>query len=68
MEKLEEFWDFLLSRETEKITIAFQGLSKEEQKNIHNHLKRMVFEEGWLPEQRTSAQIALGVIENAENQ
>ena len=66
MDKLEEFWDIMLSRETEQIIIAFQGLSKEEQKNIHKHLNRMVLEDGWLPEQRTSAQTALVVIEKAE--
>ncbi len=66
MEKLDEFWDFLLSREPGKITAAFQSLSKKEQENIHNHLKRMVIEEGWLPEQRISAQIALSVLEKAD--
>jgi len=66
MDKLEEFWDIMLSRETEQIIIAFQGLSKEEQKNIQKHLNCMVLEDGWLPEQRTSAQTALDVIEKAE--
>ena len=63
MMDIEEFWDYMLSREPEKITIAFQALSKEEQKNVQNHLKSMAFEDGWLPEQRASAQAALNVIE-----
>jgi hypothetical protein len=67
MMEIEEFWDYMLSRETAKITIAFQSLSKEDQKNIHNHLISMVFEDGWLPEQRDSAEAALSVIEKIEN-
>jgi uncharacterized protein YdeI (YjbR/CyaY-like superfamily) len=55
----ESLWDQLLSRQATQIQAAFASLTPEDQKAIVAHLSRMVEEEGWHPEQRLSARMAL---------
>lgn len=52
---LEILWDAILSRKPEQIRAAFLPLNPDERKELIAHLKRMVSEEGWHPEQRKSA-------------
>ena len=60
---VEQLWDNLLSREVGKIKSSFQHLNQSEQNAIIEHLNRMTSEDGWHPEQKKSAQIALKEIE-----
>lgn len=55
-------WDNLLSREPEKIRPAFIHLSQSECSAVIEHLNRMISEDGWHPEQKKSASIALQII------
>ena len=61
-DELEVLWDNLLSRNPEQILEVFTALDQIQQKNVINHLIRMVNEPGWHPEQRRSAQTALDTI------
>lgn len=61
-EPLEIFWDAILSRRSEQIQTACSELDDKERFELIAHLKRMVNEEGWQPEQRKSAQVALDTI------
>lgn len=56
---LEKLWDGLLSRQDSQIQSAYKELTSEEQDAVLEHLRRMVSEPGWHPEQRLSAQAAL---------
>ena len=60
---LETLWDSLLSRQPDQVREAFSRLEGNEQKHILAHLRRMVTEPGWQPEQRASAQAALDALE-----
>ncbi len=62
--KLEALWDDLLSRQPERVKAAFAGLEATDRQAILAHLKRMVAEPGWQPEQRTSAQAALQALKD----
>jgi hypothetical protein len=66
-DELSGFWDRLLSRQPDLIENAFQLVSEPEQKALVSHLIRMRDEEGWLPEQRLSATVAIQVIEKLES-
>jgi hypothetical protein len=59
LDPLEILWDSLLSREPEQVQAAFATLNDEEKKAVQAHLQRMATEEGWHPEQRLSAELAL---------
>ena len=59
---LEQAWDDLLSRDPEKIKRRFGLLDRDSQLTVENHLRKMVSEDGWHPEQVLSAQAALDVI------
>lgn len=61
-------WDNLLSRNPEHILRVFIPLDQVHQKNILDHLIRMIHDPGWHPEQRRSAQSALDVIRDRGNQ
>jgi hypothetical protein len=63
----DELWDAILSRESDRVLIAWQQLNGGEQVSLLAHLERMITEDGWHPEQITSAQIALDVIRKATN-
>ncbi len=58
----DELWDAILSRETQRILNAWNRLDHEEQTSLLAHLERMTSEDGWHPEQVTSAQAALDAI------
>jgi hypothetical protein len=60
------FWDDLLSRQSEKIRLAFSQLNQAEQAAVLAHLKRMTTEEGWHPEQRLSAAAAIQAVEGSK--
>ena len=58
-DSIEDFWEEILSRQTERIQAAFASLSVEEKVAVLQHLKRMTSEPGWHPEQIASASKAL---------
>ena len=55
-------WEMILSRRPDVISKAFDSLADNEQKAALDHLRRMMSESGWQPEQRDSARAALEVI------
>lgn len=59
---LEQVWDGILSRDQERIIHAYASLDTKSQETVICHLKHMVSEEGWHPEQVKSAQVALQAI------
>lgn len=59
---LEKAWDDLLSREAQRIESRFESLDLESQRVVIDHLKKMVSENGWHPEQVISAQKALDIL------
>jgi hypothetical protein len=65
---LEQLWDELLSRQPETIKSAFSTLDPGDQQAVLVHLKRMASEGGWQTEQRTSARIAMQVLEDQSRQ
>jgi hypothetical protein len=64
MEPLEILWDALLSRQPDTIRAAFNALDEASRAHVLAHLKVMISEEGWQPEQVLSARAALAAIEN----
>ena len=56
---MENVWDKLLFRNTKQVLEIFATLDEIEQQAVLDHLRRMVHEPGWHPEQRLSAQTAL---------
>jgi hypothetical protein len=56
---LEQLWGNLLSREPALIRQTYANLDKQEQEAVLTHLRKMVKETGWHPEQRASAMAAL---------
>jgi hypothetical protein len=63
---LEKTWDALLSREPQRIRQTFAGLDGNSQHVVLEHLKKMVSESGWQPEQVLSARAALEALEPEE--
>jgi hypothetical protein len=59
-------WEMLLSRRPGVIRKTFDTLDTEEQHAVLDHLRRMVSESGWQPEQRESARAALEAIREIE--
>jgi len=59
---IEAFWEEILSRQLERIQKAFAPLSPEEKFAVLKHLKGMVSEPGWHPEQVVSASQALDAL------
>ena len=64
---IEALWDELLSRQPERIKAAYRLLSQPEREAVFDHLGRMTNDEGWQPEQRLSARIALRALETFTN-
>jgi len=60
--ELEDLWDRLLSRQPEQARAAFARLAPTEQAAVRAHLTRMAQEDGWHPEQRQSALLALDAL------
>lgn len=63
---LDTLWGNLLSRQPELIRAAFETLGATEQQSVLAHLDRMDSETGWHTEQRSSAQAALQVLGDAQ--
>ena len=63
---LEIFWNAVLSRQPQRIRRAVKPLDKPARAALVAHLESMVSEEGWLPQQRESAQTALDVIREGQ--
>ncbi len=61
-EPLALLWDAILSRQPRRIQSMYQALDPAARKAICAHLRKMATEDGWHPEQRQSAQIALDTI------
>ena len=59
---VELFWESLLSRQPDQIQAAFDSVDKITQAQVLEHLRQMVSEEGWHPEQVLSAQTALEIL------
>ena len=59
---VEQLWENLLSRDKGAVNAAFSSLSKEEQAAVLAHLRKMTSEPGWHPEQKKSAEAALGIL------
>lgn len=59
---LEKAWNDLLSREPERIESCFKSLDVQSQTVVIDHLKLMITDEGWHPEQVVSAQQALNTL------
>lgn len=59
---LETLWDALLSRNTTQVQAAYARLDPASQQVVLLHLRRMVNEPGWHPEQVRSAQSALAAL------
>ncbi len=60
---LEKTWDAILSRDPERVCKAFLALQAADQAVIMDHLRKMVSEPGWHPEQVISAREALKALE-----
>lgn len=60
---LELFWNAVLSRQPARIRRAVKPLDEAARRALLDHLKSMVTEEDWLPQQRASAQAAIDVIQ-----
>ncbi len=60
---LEKTWDSLLSRDPQRIKQTYSSLDPDSQHVVREHLKKMVGESGWQPEQILSARAALQAIE-----
>jgi hypothetical protein len=58
----EYLWETLLSREPDRILLAYESLQPDQKIAILEHLQKMVSESGWQPEQRNSAQAALDAV------
>ena len=65
---LEKTWDSLLSRDPEKIVRTFSDLDPDSQHVVLEHLKKMVSETGWHPEQVISAQAALQALQSEKQE
>jgi hypothetical protein len=61
---LVNYWEAILSRQTERIQTVYRALSPEEQQTVRQHLRRMASEPDWHPAQRVSAEKALRVLED----
>ena len=59
---VEQMWESLLSREPGAVSEVFSTLDEEEQAAVLAHLRKMTCEPGWHPEQKKSAEAALGVL------
>ena len=58
----ETIWEMLLSREPDRILVAYKTLPADQKRVVLDHLEQMVCEPGWQFEQRISAQAALDAI------
>ncbi len=69
MNPVDLVWEQILSRDPELIRAMYEKLTIDEQMAVLKHLKIMISEEGWHPEQVKSAQVALKTLnKNKVNQ
>lgn len=59
-----DIWTEILSREADRIRLAFQSLTTAEKISVRAHLIRMTTEEGWQDAQVESATAALVAIKD----
>jgi hypothetical protein len=62
MNSIGNIWEEILSRDPDRVKIAYNSLSDEERRHVSDHLKKMVSESGWHQEQKISAQTAINAI------
>ena len=62
-DKLQDFWDNILSEKPDKIKQTYSFLDVNEQQYVLIHLYKMVNEPGWHPAQVSAAQFAIDTIE-----
>ena len=56
---LDSFWSEVLSGVPDRIRAVVEGLPGAERQSVIEHLKRMVFDEGWTEGQHRRARLAL---------
>ena len=59
MQSIEDFWEDILSQDSERIFAAISMLDALTHQEVIRHLKRMTLEPGWHPAQSTAASLAL---------
>lgn len=64
LDPIQLFWDNLLSRNPARIKSAFSTLDENSKQAVIDHLKKMISETGWHPEQVKSAQIAINILQH----
>jgi hypothetical protein len=64
LDPIQLFWDNLLSRNPARIKSAFSTLDEDSKQAVIEHLKKMISETGWHPEQVKSAQIAINILQH----
>lgn len=64
LDPIQLFWDNLLSRNPARIKSAFSTLDEDSKQAVIEHLKKMISESGWHPEQVKSAQIAINILQH----
>ena len=62
MMDVEILWDKILSRVPEQVRQAYHTLAKSEKETVRTHLRKMIAESDWHPEQKISAKEALAII------
>ena len=67
-EQIEKIWNNLLSRQPELIKAEYNMLDTHSQKAVLDHLRCMLKEAGWQPEQRLSASAALQALDDQSMQ
>jgi len=67
LDPIQLFWDNLLSRNPARIKSAFSTLDEDSKQAVIDHLKKMISESGWHPEQVKSARVALETIKKIES-
>jgi len=63
---LEEIWENILCKDSERIRSAINSLDSADKKEIILHLEKMAHEEGWHPEQKSSAEYALNILKEMD--
>lgn len=64
MQSIEDFWEDILSQDSERIFAAISMLDALTHQEVIRHLKLMTVEPGWHPAQMTAAFNALSILAN----
>jgi hypothetical protein len=62
LQPVESFWENLLSRQPDLVRFAINSVDKTTRKQVIEHLREIIVEEGWHPEQVISARTALEIL------